>query len=160
MFTLRCTARLLKLVGASSAVSAPPTTRLGDWYANIVWGRPRVLLCVSERTLLPVLIPGYGLRGVVPELQRSVSEVLLALGIPRRKVDEEHRAMETGAIGRTANRRVLGSMNDFAWQLDSRRGEPVSLLELSLWLADTPCGPLSMRNPMSATPELFASAIC
>ena len=104
MFTLRCTARLLKLVGASSAVSAPPTTRLGDWYANIVWGRPRVLLCVSERTLLPVLISGYGLRGIVPELQRSVSEVLLAL--------------------------------------------------------DTPCGPLSMRKPMSATPELFASAIC
>lgn len=38
---------------------SPPTTALGDWYANILFLRPQQLvLCVSERTLLPVVISG------------------------------------------------------------------------------------------------------
>lgn len=73
MFTLRCTAKLLARLKASPVVEmGTPTSRLGDWYAHLLFTRPtQLVLCVSERTLLSVLIlacvPGaaveYGAQG-------------------------------------------------------------------------------------------------
>lgn len=53
MVTLRCTQKLLRrLKDLPQAPAAPPTTRLGDWYVNILFIRPcHLLLCVSEHTL-------------------------------------------------------------------------------------------------------------
>ncbi len=59
MFTLRCTRKLLNRLHQATATDDPePTTRLGDWYANLLF-RPggQVVLFVNERTLLPVLVP-------------------------------------------------------------------------------------------------------
>jgi hypothetical protein len=58
VFTLRCTKKLLARLGASPALDdVEPTTRLGDWYANLLF-RPggQVVLFVNERTLLPVIV--------------------------------------------------------------------------------------------------------
>jgi len=41
MFTLRCTARLRKRLGMTEeTTSTPPSTKLGDWYAHLVFTRP------------------------------------------------------------------------------------------------------------------------
>ena len=58
-------------------------------------------------------------------------------------------------IGKTVSRQVLGSMNDFVRMLDSYRGVG-TLLEVSLRLAETPCGPLQMNSPRNATLRAFA----
>jgi hypothetical protein len=160
MFTLRCTSKLLKKLGATPrAVPDEPTTQLGDWYANILWGRPRVILCVSERSLLPVLVPAPKLGLLIPALRDSVAEMLQRLGVSDAEIAEERRAMADAAVDRTANRRVLGSMNDFEFAVDLRRRDDSSLIDLALWLAETPCGPLKMESPMRVTAQLFGIAV-
>ncbi|GEM_PF-2377023 len=62
MFTLRCTKKLLtRLKVKPDPRPPPPTTKLGDWCADVLnMGRERLVLCVSELTLLPVIVPAIG----------------------------------------------------------------------------------------------------
>lgn len=160
MFTLRCTSKLLKRLHVEPALPpTPPSTRLGDWYANLLFTRPaHLVLCVSERTLLPALIPARELRSVVPRLRDTVGDVLRALAVPEAAIREEQEAMAPAVIGKTASRQVLGSMNDFVTMLEAYRGptnSPPALLNLALRLAGTPCGPLRMNCPRDETIRLF-----
>jgi len=116
MFTLRCTARLRKRLGMTEeTTSTPPSTKLGDWYAHLLFTRPQL------------------------------AEAAVAT---------EEEAMLVAVIGKTVSRTVLGSMNDFVRMLDSYRGTG-SLLEVSLHLAETPCGPLQMNRPRDETMRAF-----
>jgi len=74
---------------------------------------------------------------------------------PDEAIRNEQRAMADVAVGRTASKRVLGSMNDFAWLLDEYRGRTSDLSEIALRLADAPCGPLHMDSPRRVTLALF-----
>ena len=48
---------------------APADTVLGDWYANLIRiGRIQVVLAVSERSLLPVVVPARDSRALVQRL--------------------------------------------------------------------------------------------
>ena|SRR5215472_14610200 len=157
--TLRCTQKLLRRLNTSPVPApVPPSTRLGDWYAKLLFTRPtQLVLCASERTLLPVVIQAREINTLVPRFRNALRELLLALGIHEGAVEDEECAMADLAFGKTDNRRVLGSMNDFAWMLEGYLHDPMSLLELSLRLAETPCGPLNMNNPERATTDLFSS---
>lgn len=81
----RATAKLLKRAKVPVAPDAEAsTTKLGDWYVNVIsYGRQRRILCVSERTLLPVLVAGAGLGRVPAGLLSGLDEVLVALGVSR-----------------------------------------------------------------------------
>lgn len=159
MFTLRCTAKLLTRLKVP-LVLAPiaPSTRLGDWYANLLFTRPaRLVLCVSERTLLPVLVPARQLETLLPRFRRMVRDVLQAIGVADHAIRNEERAMADVSVGRTASRRVLGSMNDFALMVDGNLEDSTSLLDVSLRLAETPCSPLEMDTPRRTTVALFST---
>jgi hypothetical protein len=156
MFTLRCTQKLLKRLRLKPVLEPPPsTTRLGDWYADgLNLGRERLVLCVSERTLLPVVFPGIGV-DLSAKLARGLRETLEALGVPAPVIETEvHQLLEV-AIAKTASRTVLGSMNDFQIQAHwSRQQAPqASLLQLGLNLAEAPCGPIQYATPKEATLE-------
>lgn len=161
MFTLRCTRKLL---GRGLAVS-PPTgastsTLLGDWYANLlICGRQQWVLCISERTLLPVVVPAREAKTLGPRLASAASELLLALGVPPDAVAAERAHMADCAIGPTASRSVLGSLNDLMWQFEVglRNGPEWSALEYALWLSETPCKPIEYASPDRATRALFAA---
>ncbi len=156
MFTLRCTARLLKRIHAPVATSPPaPSTRLGDWYAHLLFTRPQLVLCVSERTLLPVVVPARDIPLLVPRLREAVGAMLRALNVPEVAVSPEGEAMAQAVVGKTMSRQVLGSLNDFVRMFDSYRGGG-TLLEVSLRLAETPCGPLHMNSPREETIRVFA----
>jgi hypothetical protein len=157
VFTLRCTAKLLRRLNARpEAVAVPPSTRLGDWYAHLLSTRPsQLVLCVSERTLLPVLIPAREAETLLPRFREAAREMLQAVGVPTEAVQDEDLAMATAAFGKTSSRRVLGSMNDFARMCDAYLEDRASWLDLSLRLADTPCSPLQMESPRRATLQLF-----
>jgi hypothetical protein len=160
MFTLRCTAKLLKRLRVEPAATrTPPSTRLDDWYANLLFTRPaHLVLCVSERTLLPVLIPARNIGALAPRLREGVADVLRALELPENAIQEEQEAMAPAILGKTASRQVLGSMNDFVTILEAYRDptdSPPALLNLALWLAGTPCSPLRMNCPGDETIRLF-----
>ncbi len=159
VFTLRCTVRLLtRLKVPSAAAPTAPSTRLGDWYANLLFTRPaQLVLCVSERTLLPVLVPARELDTLLPRFGRAVCDVLHAIGVPEQAVRDEERLMADVAIGKTTSRRVLGSMNDFARIVDVFLEGSTSLLDISLRLAETPCSPLEMDSPRRRTVALFSA---
>jgi len=165
MVTLRCTQKLLRRVpDPLSDTPARPTTLLGDWYANLLFRKPQQLvLCVSERTLLPVVVPAKDIHTLSARLTVTVREVLVTLGVAPSLADRECVEMQDFHFGRTANKRVLGSLNDFmfnlSYTLDMHLNE--SLLQRSLFLAETPCKPIGYNSPDRATLELFASgSVC
>jgi hypothetical protein len=116
MLTIRCTHKLLKRLG-TEALPEPghPTNRLGDWYANLVFTRhSRLIICVSERSLLPVLVEARDFPSFIARFQEAVRSVLRHIGAASELLDSEAREMDQITIGATVNRRVLGSLNDLA----------------------------------------------
>ncbi|MFT4215626.1 MAG: hypothetical protein QM619_00340 [Micropruina sp.] len=148
MLIVRATLKLRDKVGG---VTAEPddasTTVLGDWYANLLtWRHPHVIL-VNARTLVPVITPMAPAKGLTGRLPDVIADALLALGVSKTFVDAERERMQEVRIAPTADRSVVGSMNDFAFLADHRRDHASSLNEVDLGalsksLAHVPCGPL------------------
>jgi hypothetical protein len=159
MVTLRCTAKLLKHLRATPHPDPPPsTTRLGDWYANrIQMGRTPLILAVSERSLLPVLLPARQVAQLPILLPDAVEEILSFLQIPEPAVREEIAAMQEGVtVSRTASRVVLGVMNDFARMIEHHLRAGDSLQHINRHFTTTLFSPLKMRSPDRATRELLS----
>jgi hypothetical protein len=151
MYTLHCTRSLLAKLKEENdhARGMVATTRLGDWYANRVnIGHSRLILCTNERTLLSVVIPAKDLPSLPQRVAASVAQLLLALDIDQELVKAEADEMNRVSFAPTANRSVLGSMNDFQFQIrvELEAGE-VDLLAINLRLSDVPCGPLGYDRP-------------
>ncbi|HEY4307427.1 MAG TPA: hypothetical protein VGM82_23340 [Gemmatimonadaceae bacterium] len=163
MFTIRCTQALLKRLHAplDEAGEIEATTVLGDWYANTLnVGRRRLLLCSSERSLLTVIISAAPLASFPERLDHAVSRRLAELGIAGPAVERERREMRWHCFGRTRNRRVLGSMNDFGFLAEHyiRDDEPdFDLGRIEQMLNRAPCRPIQYQSPDRLTPMLFAS---
>lgn len=84
--------------------------------------------------------------------------VLDAHGAPEPLIAAETEHMRQGRVAPTANRSLVGSMNEFAYLADVHRTEcpaEPDLLQLSLRLSTVPCGPLYARH-VSPDQELAA----
>jgi hypothetical protein len=80
--------------------------------------------------------------------------MLIAAGIDRPKASTEVAAMKECIVAGTNDRRVLGTMNDFARMLDFYLdGRP--LVEVALHLAEAPCSPIGMNRPLDVARDLF-----
>ncbi len=160
MMTVRCTRKLRKYLKAEVAPERPDasTTRLGDWYANLMFTkRRRLILYVSERSLLPVFVPAKNPSALVSRLQTSLSPILSALGVLPELSAHEIFEMNRYEIGSTINRSVLGSLTELIfqarWILDDY--PEMDLVRLALEVAETPCSPIKYETPRSATVALF-----
>jgi len=162
VFALHPTARLLKRLRVPLTIEPPETTtRLGDWYVNLLHvGRQQLVLAVSEKTLLPVVIPAAPHPTLVPRLRVSVAEVLGMLGIASEAIEHELASMADVAYGKTTNRQILGVMVDFAKGLPFYVDREGTLLNVSMTLAETPCSPLykTRISPDRTTIALFEEA--
>ena len=157
MMTLRCTKRLLDRMRAKPVDDEPPTTVLGDWYANVfVVGRARFVILVSERSLLPVALEAAPIRTLVPRALDAIEDTLRDIGMTEPNIVAERRAIERPRIGTTRSRQLLGSMNDFVNLLDAYL-ETESLRAASIHAAEAPCSPLGGGRPIDRTRELFAA---
>ncbi|MBQ0931165.1 DUF6933 domain-containing protein [Ideonella alba] len=161
MFVLRCTQKLLSRLNAKPDVETAPTDNvLGAWYAHLVRaGRVQVVLAVSERSLLPVVVPAREGKTLVQRIVTAVEPMLQAVGVPAEDAAAECRAMQTWTIGKTENRRVIGSLNDLVYQLEGAlpHWPERTLLDHSLWLAKTPLKFIDYGSPDSATLAAFAA---
>ena len=129
MVVLRCTKNLLarfKHDGDPPPVES--TTRLGDWYGNILRiGHRQMLIFISERSRLPVVIPMKESKRLDVVFPDPVCEVLAAAGVSASDIASEQLQMSEIAFGPTRNRSLLGTLNDFAHMArftDARRAEP------------------------------------
>ena len=57
MFYLHCTKKLLDRIKPEIPPPGQSDTSLDNWYATALFWKPQVAMLVSERTLLPVLMP-------------------------------------------------------------------------------------------------------
>lgn len=57
MFHLHSTKKLLDRIKPEICIAGESDTALGNWYATALFWKPQVALLVSEKTLLPVLMP-------------------------------------------------------------------------------------------------------
>lgn len=162
MFTLRCTRKLLdRLNAVGDSEPASSDTVLGDWYANLVYvGRSQFVVAVSERTLLPVVVPAKDGGSLVRRISEALAPMLAAIGIPTDAITAERDAMQHWVIGKTASRSIVGSLNDLVYQLQIglTHFPDRTLLAHSLWLANTPMGAIGLESPDRATIAAFAAS--
>lgn len=158
MFTLRCTQKLLRRLPEGPEAELPnPTTRLGDWYANVVMlGRRPFVLAVSERTYLPVVLPLAPARTLRARFREQVGEVLVRLQVGDVRFAAEMHAMLDSTVGKTASRQVVGVLVDFAYLMGAWPDMADAPIALSLKLSRTACGPLQMGFPGEVTVGVFA----
>ncbi len=144
MFSLHCTKKLLDRIKPELQAPRAGTTRLGNWYATALFWKPQVALVVNERTLLPVFLPLAPAATLAQRFPIALREVLRALDMPAEFIDSEISGMGEVVYTKTANRSVLGVMNEFVYLAEGYRDQDGSVdpVGLSLRLAGTPCGPL------------------
>lgn len=159
MITFRVTAKVaarLKHPLAAVVPTPAPSSIFGDWYVNLlIIQRQHLLLLISERTLLPVLLPAKELASFPARFPSALKDVLLVTKIPESKIEAELTGMEQYRFAKTASRQVLGSMNDFANMLEAHLGDGAPLTRQALRLGRTPCGPIGMNNPLRETATAF-----
>jgi uncharacterized protein DUF6933 len=161
MVTLRCTQKLLRRVGiAAKTNTMPPTTVLGDWYANIVYSRPQQLVvCMNERSLLLVLLPARDAKNIGSRLRASVISLLTRIGTPAATCDAEAQAMNEFAFGPTANRSVLGCLNEamFALSLEFASPRFSSIPELEDYFSEYIYRATQYQPPRELAVQLLAA---
>jgi hypothetical protein len=159
---IRCTGKLLAEMGAHVNTSAEPThpTRLGHWYAHLLrTDRRKCVIFTSEQTLLTFLVVGLNrdaIRDYATLFRGGLRQLLewegFAPGDVARALDE----YEELALAPTAERSVLGSLNDLARMAAAYiqhegglRG--CDLRALNHRLNQTPMSRLQMASPLDAT---------
>jgi hypothetical protein len=103
---------------------------------------------VNEQTLLPVLMPLAPSATVPSRIGPEIAATLTAHHASAAIVDGELGQMHDCRFAPTANRSVVGIMNEFAFLADVyRRNDPdLDLLQMAVTLASTPCSPLYHRH--------------
>ena len=145
MLIVRATKKLLDRIGPPNlGEGEQSTTWMGQWYATAMFWKPQVALFVNEPTLLPVLMPLAPVATLLARFPQQLAAVLAAHGTPDAVIDEEQRQMRDRRLAKTANRSVVGIMNEFTCLAGAYRGDTPApdLLALAMRLAATPCGPL------------------
>jgi hypothetical protein len=148
-FSIHATKKLLDRVKQQVGEPVEPTTDLGNWCATALFWKPQVVLLVNERTLLPVFMPLAPATTLARRFPDELRRVLDAHGIDPRFVDHEIGSMGEGHYAKTANRSLLGVMNEFTFLGNVHRkegGADADLVALSVRLAETPMGPLHKRH--------------
>ena len=115
---LRCTAKVLALL----RVSEPAIGQAGqqDWYAHLVWiDRRKCLLVTHAGTLFSVFMPNVtaaGLRPIGPPVVSAIQAALQAEHLPVDTLGELD--PQQVAVAKTADRRILGTINDLAFTIE------------------------------------------
>ncbi len=157
MFVVHGTKKFLDRMHRAALDVQPATNILGAWYATVLFWQPQVALFVNDPTRLPLFVALAPSATVIPRMTQTAAAVFTAFGLSEEFITREVTEMGTHQLTKTANRSVLGSMNDFAYLAEAHRTarNSTDLLELSLRLAQTPCGPL-YRSHISPDHEITA----
>ncbi|MGH3167391.1 MAG: type IV toxin-antitoxin system AbiEi family antitoxin domain-containing protein [Trebonia sp.] len=156
---LRCTKKMLDVIKPGHLADAPAST--DDWYGNLLWADGRkCLLLAHAGTLFTIFEPDIRTAGL-----RRTGALLTSL-IQRELAREQLPAGTFGsldpgavAVGKTADRRVLGCMNDQAFACEHAIGldgglAGADIADLNQWLRRRILGPLGAQYPIERAEEL------
>jgi len=106
-----------------------------------------------------VLQPFAPATTLVERFPQAVEEVLRALDAPEPVIAEELQAMELGTVCNTANRSLIGMMNEFSFLAESYRYhfgtvEPIALMKK---FVIPPCRPIHYLSPRDALNRVLRS---
>jgi hypothetical protein len=162
MVTLRLTHKLQKLLDIDLTEQLKSTTsRLGDWYANLVpTYAGDLIVFVNEKTLLSVAIPIWESDNLLLLFRLRIGNLLEMIGIQSKAIEHELLHYSHIQFGRTRSRSVLGSMNDIAFQYQVIAEETENKANLSLsnaeyQLSQMPCKPIDYKVPSEVVKELL-----
>jgi hypothetical protein len=160
LVALRCTRRLLQRLRTDLAAPVPVARNsLGHWYATVLtFNRTAYVIALSERSLLSVVLPGAPFNTLVARFPAALTELLRALGIPASQVTTEVAATSPLVVAATASRRVLGCLNQYAFELSIHMAdEPHSgLLRRELWLSENISSAIHYSAPREVAQELLS----
>lgn len=111
---LRCTAKVLNLLGGRPKDMATVEHTDEDWYANLLWlERQKCLLLVHARTLFSVFVPGVHKADLMPigaSVVALIQNELRAENLPL----DRFGVLDPGSVelAKTASRSVVGYMNE------------------------------------------------
>jgi hypothetical protein len=139
----------------------PTGTALGDWYATALFWKPQLALLVNERTLIPLLMPLAPAATLPERIGGDLARILALHGVSAGFIEREVAQMATVAVAQTRNRRVLGTMNEFAFEAEVLRHgrETDDLVELALHLAQTPCSAMGCSSPTQLLRQIAAQPL-
>ena len=163
MINLQCTLKLRKYLGVvPNPILKPSTATLGDWYANLIpTSSGDLILFVNEKSLLTVAIPVWESNNLVQLFRIRVANLLNITGVQPKDIAKEIRHYDQVQYSKTASRRILGSMNDFAWHYqmmaeDAESKADLSLSKAELFLSQMPCKPIDYKFPGEVAKELLS----
>jgi hypothetical protein len=157
MLLLRCTGRLLSIIGGRSGptLNSQAPASDADFYANLLWidGR-KCLLITHARTLFSVFVSDIraaDLRPIGAFIVPAISDALASEGLSKETFG--HLDADEVELAKTASRSVLGSMNDLAFQcemrvLDDGGARQVDLHKLNSEIRRIPMGSLGYAFPI------------
>ena len=116
---VRCTGKLLNLLGNQSVRRVEASPSSDDWYANLLWlDRRKCLLIGHAGTLFSLFVADIRVGDLRPFARRIVDLLTAALleeGLP---IDALGRLEPSEVrIAKTASRHVLGVMNQMAFEI-------------------------------------------
>ena len=163
---LHCTQKLLKeLENPPLHTPDVPTTGLGNWYANLLTiDRSKCVLFTNEKTLYSFLIPKVkkdNLRNIADEFLLNLNLNLQAEGIPIEVISKVMQEYSDIGFAKTANKQVLGSMNELTFQYKDiimnryARIEQVKALELNKEINRTIMKGIKYIEPVESLRELL-----
>jgi len=166
--TIHCTQKLLKELGNPPLVTPNTETPegLGNWYCNLLRiDRRKCLLFTNEVTLYSFLIPRVlkqNLLNLEDEFLINLNLNLQAEGFSLEVINRVMQEYREIGFAKTANRRVLGSMNEFAFEYEfliRREGgiNRTRILEVNHQINRTPMSPLKYRYPVDGLKGLLLS---
>ncbi len=124
MQLIRCTQKLIKELRIEPSEKEAQSGYIGGWHANLLRiERRKCVLFTNDLTLYSFFVPGLKR----PEFERfqevfrqNLLKCLVNDGFSQTQVERVLSEYQTIGIAKTNNRSVLGSMNEFAFQLEYR----------------------------------------
>lgn len=105
-------------------------------------------------------IPIWESNNLVPLFRLRVVNLLGMIGINPKEIKNELSHYDQIQFGKTVSHRILGSMNDIAWQYqtiaeEAENKSDLSLSKVELILSRMPCKPIGYRFPSEIAKELL-----
>lgn len=146
----------------SEGTSSPEvTTALGNWYANILFfHRRQILMLVSERSRLAVITPAKDKNLLANHLVQHLHALLDRLDAKPEWIEAEVRQMDVVRYAATKSRSVLGTMNDYMFQIEALLDDSPNATEIEIakFLSVCPVGPLQYKSPDKITLDLLKTS--
>lgn len=168
MFQLRCTGKVIKLLGLKPQDLFDVKTSdslLGDWYVNEFFiDRRKTFIFMNERTLLSFII--YGIKKNKLEhfpapLIKGLDQLLTIEGFEKEEIERAFAGYDKMQYTKTASKSVIGNMNDLVFLyksfIESDGGLKVANIgEVILKINRTPQKNLGWAYSIEVVRELLA----